>query len=380
VELLSVEPRGTWEKTITIEPPGDTARTGGVLRASLDRPDALALDNEAFAILRPIRPAVVWLVSNSDSAYFFEQALGAMDPMVSAEDSVTMPLAQYEALVAAPPGSAERVAVKPADLIIFNNCSPRALPPSGHAVFLNSWPEQLLASASGTLDSPQLFLAPRPHAITDHVTLQGARLAKASRVVLGQPARVLAQSAAGDPLIMLFEQPDRQCLCFAFDVLDSDLPFRNAFPLLLRNAVAFMHEDAPPYLRPEVHIGDAVRPERPLPPDTTAAKLAVLRDGIAREAPTPVGDRSFVFTDTGRAGALRLTVGDESDFAAISLADASESRITPLTLPPEQDPAVRLSLSRGVLSFGGVPWITLVMLVTGLVVLEWLTFHFRWTE
>jgi von Willebrand factor type A domain/Aerotolerance regulator N-terminal len=382
VELLSVEPRATWEKTITIEPTGDIARNGGVLHALIDRPDALPLDNEAFAILQPIRPAVVWLVSSPETAFFFEQALGAMDPLVSPEDSLTMSLDQYEALAAATAGASGQAPITPPDLVIFNNCSPPSLPAARHVIYLNAWPEQLQAPAAGSLEAPQLFLAPRPHALTDHVTLQGARLTKARKVTLAESggARVLAQTAAGDPLIVLFEHPDRQSLCFAFDILDSDLPFRNAFPLMLRNAVAFMHEDAPPYLPPEVRIGETVRPARPLPLGATTAQLAVLRDGATREAPTPVSDRSFTFTDTASAGAIRLIAGEETSFAAISLADGAESRIAPIVLPPDQDPAVRLSLSRGLLAFGGVPWVTLVLLVTALVVLEWLTFHFRWTE
>ena len=45
---------------------------------------------------------------------------------------------------------------------------------------------------------------------------EGAHLAKASRITLHDPARVLALTAEGDPLIVLFEHPDRQCLVLAF--------------------------------------------------------------------------------------------------------------------------------------------------------------------
>jgi hypothetical protein len=252
VELVSAAPRSVWEKTVVIDIPtgdaGGASRNGGVLRASIQRPDALALDNEAYAILQPIRPAVVWLVSPPDSAFFFEQALASMEPLVWTEQSVTMTPEKYEEIAPALASEAARAAspVKPPDLVIFNTCTPKSLPPSGRFLLVNSLPPEVPVSNTATLQTPQLFLSPRPHPLTQHISLQGAHLAKASRLMLREPARVLAHTADGDPLMFLVEQPNRQMLCLAFDVLESDLPFRNAFPLLLRNAVAYFQEDAPP--------------------------------------------------------------------------------------------------------------------------------------
>jgi hypothetical protein len=381
VELVTVEPHGVWEKTVVIDEPtaGDgTVRNGGVLRASLDRADALPLDNEAFAIIQPIRPAVIWLVSPADSAFFFEQALASMEPLVWTEESVTMTLERYEEMspVLASPAAVASSPIKLPDLVIFNNCAPKSLPPAGRFVLINGWPQDIPAAVTGTLEMPRLFLASRPHPMMQHVTLQGARLAKASRVTLREPVRVLAHSAEGDPLMLLVEQPNRQTLCLAFDVLDSDLPFRNAFPLLLRNAVAYFQDESPSWIRPEFHVGELIEPVRALPSGLTSVTLGIQRDGKNEDRTLAVERGRFVVADTGRPGSLRVKIGEEWSYAAISLADGDESRIEPLL--SAEDPAKKLVLSGRLV--GALPWIALAGVAALVVALEWLTYHLRWTE
>jgi von Willebrand factor type A domain/Aerotolerance regulator N-terminal len=368
VELVSAEPGATWEKTVTID-----ALNGGVLRASLDHSDALALDNEAFAVLPPIRPAVVWLVSDKETSFFFEHALASMDPLVGAADSLTIWPDQYEKAAASL--NAPETTLKHPDLIIFNGWIPPKLPDSGRFVIVNACPDELAKPNGDPLAAPQLHLDPTPHAITQHLTLQGSRLARANRITLKQPARILAQSADSDPLIALIQQPDRQTLLVSFDILDSDLPFRNAFPLLLRNTVAYMHEDAPSWLRTNYAAGETIRPLRPIPPAAPPV-LHILRAGKSEEVKPPVINQAFSFTSTNMLGAVRLDVADQASFAAINIGDPSESSIAPA--PASEDAAARLGLSRRLL--GGMPWAVLAMIAAFGVVFEWLSYHFRWTE
>ncbi|MEX2288054.1 MAG: VWA domain-containing protein, partial [Planctomycetaceae bacterium] len=93
VEPFKIGPRTAWEKTVVIE-----NSAGGVLRLSIDRPDALAVDNEAYAVLEPIRSAAVFVVTPPDESFIYEQALLAMQPLVDPETSQTLTPEQYEAL------------------------------------------------------------------------------------------------------------------------------------------------------------------------------------------------------------------------------------------------------------------------------------------
>jgi hypothetical protein len=381
VELVSVEPRATWEKTVTLELPisqDGTPRPGAILRAFLDRPDALSADNEAYAVLAPIRPAVVWLVSPPESAFFFEQALSSMTPLVSPEQSLTLSPAAFDELVPAlaSPALRSSLPTPPPDLVILNNCAPKSLPPSGRFLLVNAWPEGLPVTRGDELKSPQLFLAAKPHPLMQHITLQGARLLRAQKLTLSSPARVLAHTADADPLVVLLEEPGRQIVALAFDVLESDLPFRNAFPLLLRNTVAYFQEEAPTRLRPEYSVGAPIELTRALPPEVASVELGVLQGGKTRTQTVPAANAGAALADTSRPAAIRLKVGDEWSYAAINLADAGESRIAPVAAAA--DPARTLMLSGRLL--GGLPWIALATVATVLVAFEWLTYHFRWTE
>lgn len=380
VELVNVEAGGTWEKTVVMDALPGGAADGAVLRASLDRPDALALDNEAYATLEPIRPAVVWLVTEPEEAFFFEQALGSMETLVWAEESLTLAPEQYEHAVAAASRTTDAGGppqLRAPDLVIFNNCAPPALPASGRFVFLNAWPKEIPAAASGRLELPQLFLSSRAHPLTQHISVQGVRLAAAQRITLPPGLTVLAHTADGDPLMFLAEDPGRRSLCLAFSVLESDMPFRNAFPLLLRNAVAHLHAEAPSWLRPEYRIGEPVRPARPIPGLVTSVELTVLHaDADSGPRTLQVEDGSFRYTGADRPGALRLSVGDERALASVSIGDPAESLIAPIA--SAEDPATVLVLSGRLL--GTMPWLGLAMAASLLVALEWLTFHFRWTE
>ena len=159
-------------------------------------------------------------------------------------------------------------------------------------------------------------------------------------------------------------------------MLESDLPFRNAFPMLLRNAVVHLVLDRDAWIRSQYRIGDAIEPLRPLPEDLQRITVARPRAQNVAEQPVTVRGGSFLFTDTGAAGPLRFTIGNEIAYAAINLTDVQESRNVPILAT--QNPAERLALTDRL--FGTVPWLALAIAATLLVCIEWLTFHYRWTE
>ena len=385
VELATIQPASTWEKVIVLDAPSDGGgiSRGGVLRVSIDREDALSHDNAAYAILEPMQRAIVWLVTPMDEAYFFEQALAAMDDLVWAEESLTLTLDQYqrvmEAMARGPgDGASDESSLVLPDMIIFNNGAPEAMPTSGRFVMINDWSAGIAAAVDSNrpLETPQLFIAPKPHPLTRYVTLHGARLAKAKRVTLNEPAEVLAQTDDGHPLMFHIEQLDRQAICLAFDVFESDLPFRNAFPLLLRNAVSFLHDEAPRRVLPEYEIGKPIQPLRALPTNIQSVEVTTQQGTEFATTQIPVQNGQFTIHDTASSRAMRITIGDEALFTAVNLTDARESAIAPP--PVEKDQREQLALSGRL--FGTMPWIGFAFAAAALVALEWLTYNFRWTE
>jgi hypothetical protein len=362
VEPATIPAGGVWEKTVALDAPD-----GGVLRVWIDRPDNLALDNEAFAIAAPIESTSALLVATPEEAFFFEQALSAMAPLIAPQLCGTVSVDEFDRR---PPDRRDF------DLVIFNNCRPKTLPNAGRFVFVNEWPEDVPARTVGQLTQPELLLAQRDHPLVRHLSIGAVRLTRAREVDLTRRATVLARTTEGAPLIFLCEQPDRQMLCLAFDVLESDLPFRNAFPMLLRNAVVHMVLEQDAWVRAQYRIGETIEPLRPLPETVQRVAADRPRAATAAAQPVPVRNGSFLFPDTDTAGPLRFSIGDEVAYTAVNLSDVQESRNAPVAAP--RDPAERLALTDRL--FGTVPWLALAIAATLFVCIEWLTFNYRWTE
>lgn len=366
VQPLTVSPGGSWSKTLSL-----TAPEGGVLRAWIDRPDALAIDNEAFAVVRPIRAARVLLVSSVNEAYFFEQALVAMEPLVDLEHSRTITIAEFDAAVQSNSG-----ALAESDLIIFNNARPESLPPSGAFVCVNVWPKEVPARIVGEVSAPALSIADHNHALTQYLSVGGSQLVRAHEVDLQERATVLIDTAGGWPLVFLVRQPDRQVLCLAFSMLETDMPFRNAFPVFLRNAVSHLVTERSAWLRDRHGIGETIVPLRSLPTGVTDVRVASMSRNQTDETVVAVDGSTFRFDRTTAPGPLRFAIGDEFAYTAVNLTDAAESQIAAAAI--SFDPRQRLGLSGRL--FGTVPWIALAAAATLLLACEWLTYHFRWTE
>lgn len=362
VEPVRIGPRSHWEKVLVFDSP-----TGGVLRAYLDGADALQADDQAFAILEPVAPARITLVTPASDAFFFEQALRAMDPLVDAAASLVLTPEQFDAAAGSLP---------PPDLTVVNNALPQRLPAAGAFVFVNVCPADLPARRVETLDHPKLTITDERHPLTRYLTVHGVALTRATRVDLTGAATVLAEAADGSPLIFHAASPRRQALCLTFNVLDSDLPFRNAFPILLRNAVTFLVKEQTRWLQATYQPGATVTPLRPLPPEVTQVRITRPGRDASQAVTLPVRDASFAWTAGNLAGPVRFDFDDQTAFTAVNLTDEGE---TDIRVAGGADKAAdELGLSKRLL--GTVPWLALAMLSAGLIALEWMTYHYRWTE
>ena len=364
VEPLNLAPGELWEKVVEFYRP-----EGGVLRASIDRDDALPVDNEVFAVLKPIEPAAVFLVTDPEESYFFEQALMAMESLVDFETSQILTPEQYTQL-----GTLR----DEADLTIFNNAPPENGTPVGPALFVNRWPEDLPAQRVGDAAATRMEVAWADHPLMRHLNFRAATLALARSIELldNKSTAVLARSADGAPLIFLDQTPEHRALCLAFNVLDSDLPFRNSFPILLRNAVTYFVSEQTPWVLSHYRIGESIESLRPIPDDVTEVMLSGLQsEGMTADV-ISVRQGRFRFDATHRPGPLRFLVGEEYAYTAVNLTDAHESRIAPV--PPVEPVQSRLMLSDQLA--GTIPWLALACAGMVLIAVEWLTYHFRWTE
>lgn len=206
--LVEVE----WEAVaLTADVLASTALAPNVLPNALTL-DALAADNRAVHVVRPPTPRRYRVLGRADR--FLARALAANE-----EWSITT-------------GSGANPDV---DLVVGTT------PPEGNTPFLwiNPPADALprLGSASDALVNGSAVLWwDRTHPVLRFLDLRAVRLGRVPRLVRPQGARVLATSSAG-PLIFEGFDGQRRYLVWAFDPMETDLPLRVIFPLLVRHSL-----------------------------------------------------------------------------------------------------------------------------------------------
>ncbi|RLC89233.1 MAG: hypothetical protein DRI37_04325, partial [Chloroflexi bacterium] len=161
------------------------------------------------------------------------------------------------------------------------------------------------------------------HPLLQYVDWSDVHVARARHYTPPADAEVLLETAGG-PLLWVLERPGQRVACLAFDLHDSDLPLRLAFPVLTANLVGWLLPQASAEPVQPRSAGQAWEP--PLPPEATGATL-VAPDGGRVALPGPVSTR---------AGLYRLetetATGSSTRYVALSLLDEAESDLRPRPL------------------------------------------------
>lgn len=280
----------------------------GILRAELDREDALAVDNTAWLALRPDTQIKTLLVSASDSTsgYYLRRAL-ALEPRVALsaiEPAAFAPSAEY-------------------DLVIFDAFAPETLPPAGALLFFGVVPELPGLSAVGELENPPVLATNHEHPVTRFINPSNVGIQKALQLTLPEGARPLV-STSGSTLIADVSRGGQQILVVAFSVAASDWPLKLSFPLFLQNVVSWVPGGA-------AGANASLPTGKPLPilphPDATEAMVTTPANARATVALNPL--RPTYFGATERAGVYEVDKDGETETYALNLLDRGETDVAP---------------------------------------------------
>jgi hypothetical protein len=221
-KTLTIPPRQTLGETLKISP---TAKRADVRIAA--EGDILESDNHAALFLQGAETVRVLLVTAGN--LFLERAL-VLDPSVRLDKAPTVP--EYERIGATGDGRY--------DLIIFDAVPPQ--PVKSPAVWsLGGFSADLpVQDAGGTQARPRVRTWKRTHPLLRHANDLDGLLIEKSRKVRAKPeAETLLEGDAG-ALIVSQERAGRRTLYFAWNLLDSDMPLRVSFPILVSNAVTWL--------------------------------------------------------------------------------------------------------------------------------------------
>lgn len=223
-EVLSLAAKATLSRSYFLK---ELAAPG--IMASITSPkgrggaDGFPLDDRAYALLPSMQERKVLLVT--DGNLYLEKAL-QLDP--SLEVQVVKPSEFTQALT-----DDVQVVVFDGPCVDVDKPAIYFAPQAGGSCPFES---------SDEVEFPQLFPVSGDHPVTEGVTLVDVRVNKARHLVLLRGDKELMQDKNG-PLLIVRENGEKKSIAFGFDITQSDLPLRIAFPILIHNCITwFMGE------------------------------------------------------------------------------------------------------------------------------------------
>lgn len=393
--------------------PGETARrivdhtsaAGGLMRATLDFEDALAVDNVALASLPTRRPVPIQLITEGD--LFVSSVLESI------------PLVELS-VVAAIESSESPVAVH-----VFDSAVPESLP-AGPVLVIDPQNDCDFWTVGDTIDQPIVGLVDAESPLTQHVRLDNILFPGARRIEFKVPSETLIAAADDSPLLARVPRAGGDIVVLTCSLDKGDLPLRIAFPVLMKNTIErFQGESGE--LRPAVATGKMVSVEVPtmaaddstIQPSTgpvvidenaeddagsvTVVTASEPADQGVYQLVAPSGDAtplsvSGAVANVGplqRVGLWRLTRATEDTTEDVS--DAAGRDSTAAESPPDEavvaiacnlvsheesnlNPKVALPKAKeldAMLLGGRSLWFYLTLLASGLIATEWWLFHRR---
>jgi hypothetical protein len=339
--LLTIPAHG--EAGLTLD---DLPYDFAVLEARLEPADPLPLDNVAWAVRSASANRRVLLITPGN--LFLERAMSMLPGVELTRQAPVQPIADASY-----------------DLIVHDGPITNTLPPG------NLWVIGPYGETTGVFTQTAVIRTV-DDAILRYVDLEGVQILRAWRTVPPPGARVLVE-AEGGPLLFVAERPEGRLAVLAFDLHQSDLPLRVAFPILIANLTR--------WLLPQGGLGDAAaHPGVPITirPAAEAERIAVSApDG--EEYTLAVGEMLPVFADTDQLGTYRIDQIDgqdsviRSDILAVNLFNADESDIAPRTtiVVGEAELGTAAETEEGRREFW--PWLATAALA--MLAIEWWVYH-----
>jgi len=339
-----------------------------------DTKDYLPADDHAYALLPERRRAKVLVVSTGNT--YLEAAL-LLDEYL-------------EVLTATPLEYATKYAQKSNtfDAIVFDEATPAEMPKT-NALYLDPRGPGSPFKVENEIREPGFDKIDRKHPIVRFTALDQVNIARGHKLKAEPGDKVIGASEEG-PILVAGTRGGNKMVALGFDVRDSDLALRVAWPVLLLNIINYFTDEDASYLS-SFRTGDVWR----IPVGQGATQATLTMPGGATQ-PVPVHEGRAVFLGQN-AGFYELslaqpgaqpaaTTGNPTDVTqagtsvrfAANLLDDFES-----TIGPQEKLMVDGKEAGTVSAFHvGVRreiWIYLLFIAIAITVLEWITYHRRLT-
>lgn len=318
--------------------------------AVLDHQDALAADDRTAGILTP--PPVLRALLVSDTPFFLSTVFAPF-PFIALDH-------------------VRPVEFRPADvydLYIFDGWLPPSLPPGNWLIF-NPPANSPFLSVSGEMLEPPLDYVAQDHRLMQFVDIRDLSVSRTQRMELPPWADELLGSNRG-PLLFSGIFEGRRMVVFSFSLMQSNLPLRTAFPVLMGNIYQWLSpyriQETVSHLQPQDVIELGLHPH--------ADRLLVEKPGGERVS--FVGRQRIPFSETEDLGVYHIVhfTGDQEIYREVFIVSLQEDA--------EANVGVQVPALGG--GQAGVPpaelpvfqeiWRYLALIVLFVLLFEWVWYH-----
>jgi hypothetical protein len=196
------------------------------------------------------------------------------------------------------------------------------------------------------------------------VQLRDLQVRRAQVVGVGEGVKPLLY-ANGSPIISSYDTGRLRAVHLGFDLLESDLPLRVAFPVLMSNILEWLSPQQGTFLSHQVQAGAPYLIEL----DGVTTEVSV-RNPSGEWHKLPVTENPMAFRDTSEVGVYTVKVGKKTQRFAVNLVSQEESDIIPK--PIERQIEVPVVTSGSAPETVKQPlWPYFVVLAFGLTLVEW---------
>jgi uncharacterized membrane protein len=220
------------------------------------------------------------------------------------------------------------------DVVVLDSVSLPAIG-RGRFILVNSVPRDVPIEVLARMERPAVIDWDRDHPIMRKVDLAKVAIEDAMRIRPLAAGKALVDSPSG-PLVYLLEEPDRKVLLVGFDLFKSDFPLHVAFPLVIANAIRWLHPAGLDYASFQVPAGQPIQ----LPVESGIVS-ATVRTPTGRGVPARIVRGVLTFADTDDIGVYSIETARGKTTVAVNLADAQASDLAPRPLPAAPPAAAR---------------------------------------
>lgn len=332
------EPAGTVAEAL---PPAQNVifefahEAGGMIQVEVHRDDAMKVDNFAQAPIDPPRQVRILGVSDRASMrVFIEKAMRAFE----IQDYRLMGTEEYDN---APDGDIAQGGRSAYDLVILDGHDTDRLAP-GNYLFFGGVPKVEGVSLGDLVEGEPIIFGREDHPLMRNVAYEGIFISKWRKLELPEHAVSLLEGS-DSVLMAALTDPGHRYVIGSFDLLESNWPIKEAFPIFLQNAIGYLASGGLIETKRVIRPGDTI--SATVPAGATTATITRPDGGIDERPARPGTILSYARTKD--AGVYRVAFDDPaqtSETYAANLLDANESRIAPnerFTVGSENVEAVR---------------------------------------